>query len=488
MPEQLDLPFRSAADLTIALNRRQIGARELLDLYWSRVERLNPELNAIIVDDIEGARRRADEADAALARGDHVGPLFGLPMTIKESFDWTGTPTTWGLPEHRNAIAKDNADAVQRLIAAGANIFGKTNVPLYLADWQSFNEIYGTTNNPWDLSCGPGGSSGGAAAALAAGLTGLELGSDIGASIRNPAHYCGVYGHKPTFGLVSYRGHALPGSVTVPDISVAGPLARSAVDLDLALSVLSGASMIERRAWQADVAPPRHTRIADFRIAVMTSDPVAEVDQPIQDAIVRLAEFLNSKGAVINDTARPDFDTAKAHAVYLTMLRAATSRRQSEAEYEINKGRVAQLAEDDTSYEAQMLRAYVMPHRDWLGVDEERHRMRLKWDEFFREYDVLLCPAAATTAFPHNQEGERWERMVTVNGKDQPGTDQLFWAGYSCGFYLPGTVAPIGFCDKGLPIGVQIVGPQFGDRTCIELAKLIEREYHSFAPPPLATQ
>ncbi len=235
MTDALGLPFRAASDLAVAVRRRQIGARELLDLYWSRIERFNTDLNAIIVHDIEAARRRADEADAALARGDRVGPLYGVPMTVKESFDLTGTPTTWGIPANAKVLAKENAETVQRLIDAGANIFGKTNVPLYLADWQTFNEIYGTTSNPWDLGRTPGGSSGGAASALASGMTGLELGSDIGASIRNPAHYCGVYGHKPTYGLVSYKGHALPGVVGAPDIAVAGPLARSARDLDLGL-------------------------------------------------------------------------------------------------------------------------------------------------------------------------------------------------------------------------------------------------------------
>ena len=483
-PQQLDMPFRSACDLSIALQSRQIGARELLDLYWDRVERYNPQLNAIVVCDIEGARKRAEAVDEALTRGEQIGPLAGLPMTIKESFHMTGLPTTWGLPAHKDAIQQVNAEATTRLFGAGANIFGKTNVPLYLADWQTFNDVYGTTNNPWDVSRGPGGSSGGAAAALAAGLTGLELGSDIGASIRNPAHYCGVYGHKPTYGLVSYQGHALPGKVSDPDISVAGPLARSARDLDLAMSVLSGPGPIERRGLRAELAPPRQERIADFRVAVVLDDEMAEVDQTVQDAIARLADFLGKQGATVAMNARPDISSRRAHEVYLALLRAATSGRQTDEDFAANAARVPELGPDDNGYEAQMLRACVMPHRDWLKYNEERHQMRLRWDAFFQDYDLMLCPAATTTAFPHNQEGERWERMVQVNGKDQPGTDQLFWAGYSCCYYLPGTVAPIGFCDKGLPIGVQIVGPQYGDRTCIELAKLIESEYHAYTPPP----
>jgi amidase len=213
-----DLPFRSAIELAAAIRARRVGCRELLDLYLTRVDRYHPKLNAIVVTDIAAARQRAEAADAALVRGESWGPLHGVPMTVKESFDIAGLPTTWGVPELRDSIATKNALAVDRFLAAGAVVFGKTNVPLMLADWQSYNAVYGTTNNPWDITRTPGGSSGGAAAALAAGLTGLEAGSDIGASIRNPAHYCGVWGHKPTYGICSPKGHALPGRVAVADI------------------------------------------------------------------------------------------------------------------------------------------------------------------------------------------------------------------------------------------------------------------------------
>ena len=219
----MDTAFQSAASLAAGLRERRIGCLELLDHFIARVERFNPDLNAIVVFDFERARERAREADAALARGETWGPLHGLPMTVKDSYDVAGLPTTWGVPELRDNIATSNAVAVDRLLAAGAVIFGKTNIPFNLADFQSYNDIYGTTNNPWDLALVPGGSSGGAAAALAAGLTGLEAGSDIGGSIRNPAHYCGVYGHKPTWGVLPLRGHAKPGVLAPTDISVVGP-------------------------------------------------------------------------------------------------------------------------------------------------------------------------------------------------------------------------------------------------------------------------
>ncbi len=476
--------FRSATSLAESLRLGDISSRELLEHFIARIDAHNPGLNAIIHLQVEAARSAADAADARRDAGETLGPLHGLPMTIKESFELEGTPNTWGIPALRDNISESNADAVERLHEAGAIIFGKTNVPIYLADWQSYNEIYGTTNNPWDLTRSPGGSSGGSAAALASGMTGLEIGSDIGASIRNPAHYCGVYGHKPTYGVVSYRGHSLPSSKSPPDISVAGPLARSAHDLELAMGIVSGADPIDRQGWKIDLPPPRATRIEDFRIAVMLTDPVSEVDQAVQVQISKLADFLGGQGAKVDFKARPDIDTQRAFDVYISLLRAATSRRQTEEDFAANCNIVAGFSDDDQSYYAKMLRAYVVGHRDWLGLNEERHQMRRKWAAFFEDYDVLLCPAAASAAFPHDQEGERHERTIAVNGHEVPTTDQLFWAGYSCCFHLPGTVAPVGLTPDGLPVGVQIIAPQYGDYTGIELAKLIERDYYSFAPPP----
>ena len=226
----LDVPFRSAKQLAGDIKRKKIGCVELLELYLARVQKYDGALNAIVVRDFDRARTRARTLDRA--RGAR-GPLHGVPMTIKESYDVAGLPTTWGVPAYKNRIATKNALVVDRLLDAGAVLFGKTNVPLYLADWQSFNAIYGTTNNPWDVTRAPGGSSGGSAAALAAGLTGLEAGSDIGSSIRNPAHFCGVYGHKPTWGIVPRHGQALPWQGAPVDIDVVGPLARSSDDLAL---------------------------------------------------------------------------------------------------------------------------------------------------------------------------------------------------------------------------------------------------------------
>jgi amidase len=480
----LDLPFRSAKHLAADIRRKKIGCLELLDTYLARMDKYNARLNAIVVTDRDGARRRARAADAPHNKGKVWGPLHGVPMTVKESYDVVGMPTTWGALELKDNRPSRNALAVDRLLGAGVVLFGKSNVPLMLADWQSYNAVYGSTNNPWDLGRTPGGSSGGSAAALAAGLTGIEAGSDIGASIRNPAHYCGVFGHKPTYGIVPPRGQALPGRVAQPDIAVIGPLARSADDLALGLSAMAGADEIDGTGWQLRLPAPRRKQLREYKVAVMLTDPCSEVDREVQDRLQALADFLARKKARVSDRARPDIDTGEADRIYVQLLRSATSGRQTDDELARNLEIARRLAPGDESYYARMMRGNTLMHRDWLAFDEARHKMRWKWHAFFEEWDLLLCPPAASAAFPHDQQGERYERTIRVNGKDVPTTDQLFWAGYPGMVSLPATVAPIGFTPTGLPVGVQIVGPQYADRTTIDFARHLEREYQPFVPPP----
>ena len=485
-----DIAFWSASRLARALKTGKIGALELLNLYVKRIAQYDGKLNALPVLDIEGARKRARAIDRARGqRGARPSPLAGLPMTVKESFDLAGFPTTWGLPEYRKTRATHHALAVQRFFDAGANVFGKSNVPTLLADWETVNPVYGRTHNPWMAGRTPGGSSGGAAVALAAGLTGLEAGSDIGGSIRDPAHYCGVYGHKPTYGLCAMQGHALPGVAHPADISVIGPLARSAEDLELALKIMAGPESIEGAAWKLALPAPAFKGTAarpfqGLRVAVLLSHPTAEVDVTQQHAIRKLAQFMASRGATVSERARPEFDLGEAHRVFIQLLRGATSGRQTEAGFAKLVAARARLKAGDRSYYAQMVRANTQSHRDWLGASNRRHQMRLAWAEFFRDWDVLLCPNAATAAFPQGMRGERWERMIKVNGKDQPVTTQMWWAGIAGMVGLPGTVAPIGLSPEGLPLSVQVVGPQFADLSTIRVAQLIEREYYAFVPPP----
>ena len=273
----MPIEFLSASELAERIRTKAISSRELTDLYIDRIERLDGELNAVVVRDFERARQAADAADQALAQGNVYGPLHGVPMTIKEAYDIAGLPTTWGVPAFKDNIAKQDSETVKRFKAAGAHFMGKTNVPLQLADFQSYNEIYGTTCNPWNTERGPGGSSGGSAAALAAGFCALESGSDIGGSIRNPAHFCGVYGHKPTWNIVPQQGHSLPGMLATPDIGVVGPLARSAEDLALSLEIISGPEPLVERGWKLELPPPRHTKLSDYRVALWPTDPMAPV-------------------------------------------------------------------------------------------------------------------------------------------------------------------------------------------------------------------
>jgi amidase len=480
----LPLHFRSATELGRLLRAGKLTSQALLDQCLDQYARHNGALNAVVVTDIARARKAAAAADRRLKKGKPLSPFDGVPMTAKESFDWTGTPSTWGDPRFKDNIASADAVAITRLTGAGAVIYGKTNVPLMLADWQSFNAIYGTTNNPWDVTRSPGGSSGGSATALATGMSALEIGSDIGASIRNPAHYCGVYGHKPTYGIVPYQGHLLPGIVEPGDISVAGPLARSARDLAVMLKLLAGPVGADARGYALALPPARQKSLKEFRVAVMVTDTQSEVDLDVQDLIGKLTQFLGKRVKTLSTTARPQFTTKEAMDVYIALLRSATSRRQSDAEFANNHKKVAASDPLDDSYLTKMLRAYVLSHRDWLKVNERRHQMRLLWDQFFEDWDVMICPAAASAAFPHDHEGERHERKITVNGKRVATTDQLFWAGYSGCFYLPSTVAPMGLTPQGLPAGIQIITRAYGDMTSIRFAELLEKEYGGFVPPP----
>ena len=479
-----DIAFSAATKLCADLAERRLGCVELLEHYLSRVDSFNADINAIVVTDIDRARARAAAADAALARGESWGPLHGLPMTLKESFDIEGLPTTWGLPALNESIAGRNAVQVDRLLNAGAVIFGKTNVPLLLADFQSYNQVYGTTNNPWDLSRTPGGSSGGSAAALASGMTGLEAGSDIGGSIRNPAHYCGVYGLKPTWGVLPPRGHAMPGILTPSDISVVGPLARSAGDLDLALSVMAGPDVLQAAGWTLDLPPARQQRLGDFRVAVWSDSELAPVDTEVADRLQQAVEAIAKAGADIDDRARPEIDFAEAHRIYLWLLYAVVTSRQPPEAVAAARERLAGLADDDYSDGAVATRATVGYHRDWLAANEARTHMRYRWHDFFQDHDLLLCPICVTAAFPHDQSEDSNARTLSVNGAPRPYFQQLFWAGLTGAVYLPSVIAPIGRTSAGLPVGLQIVAPEYGERTAIRFAQLLSDVFGGFEPPP----
>ena len=362
-------------------------------------------------------------------------------------------------------------------------LFGKTNVPLNLADFQSYNDIYGTTNNPWHVERVPGGSSGGSAAALAAGMTGFESGSDIGGSIRNPSHFCGVFGHKPTWGLLPPRGHAMPGVLAQPDLSVIGPLGRGAQDLALGVMAMAGPDEILEEGYALRLRGPRSDRLADYRVAAWTTHDLAPVTKETQDRVRAVAEAISGAGGQADFDARPNFDVAAAFDVYQTLLQAVMMSRQPDDAYAALRKEAMKLEPDDRSPRATMLRRQVASYRDYAAANEARTKLRWQWREFFERYDALIAPIMATPAFPHDHR-PFGERTLMVDNDERPYFEQVFWAGLAICSYLPATVIPTGPSAEGLPIGVQIIGPEFGDLKTIGLAKLLEAEGFAFTPPP----
>jgi amidase len=480
--------YRSATELRAMLDARQVSARELLEQAIARIEAYDPEINAVVVRDFERARAAASAADSSLARGERR-PLLGLPMTVKESFNVAGLPTTWGMPAFKDWRPSQDALAVARLKAAGAVIVGKTNIPLAISDWQSFNDVYGTTNNPWDRARTPGGSSGGAAAALAAGYVALELGSDINGSIRQPAHCCGVFGHKPSTGLVPLHGHAPPRAPSIAadgtvGLGVVGPLARSADDLDLALGLLAGPDDADALGYRLALPPPRHERLAEFRILLIDTHPLLPTASPIGDALDRLGKKLEGAGATVARTSPLLPDLTEAARLHQKLVFAFSQAFVPPEVYRRVEAAVAQLSPDDQSLAAWRLRATIMSHRDWIAANGQRGPLRQQWRALFREWDVVLCPAAVTPAFPHDHQPDQNRREIEIDGKRYPYRDQSVWPGIATTPGLPATVAPIELSKTGLPVGVQIVGPYLEDRTTIAFAKLLEREFGGFVPPP----
>ena len=476
-------PFGTAVQLAKAIRSGKISSTELLKAYLERVDRLNPAINAIVVDDREAALKQAKAADRALAKGAKIGPLHGVPITVKESFNMVGQPTTWGFPQFKNNIATTDAVIVQRLRSSGAVIFGKTNVPVSLADFQSYNPVYGTTNNPWDHARGPGGSSGGSAAVTAAGLSGLEYGSDIGGSIRTPSSYCGVFGHKPTYGIVPKRGQTVDNAMLAEgDISVVGPIARSAEDLALALDITAGPDALLAPGWKLQL-PKAPTSMKGLRVAVWLDQPdLSPVDDEVRVRIEAAAVALRKAGARVNYTARPEFDPVDAHETYQRLLMALMA--PPGASYARMAATAASLDPADVSTYAQNLRWSTMSYRDFAVAANKREHLRWAWKRFFTDFDVLLAPITPTTAFPHDQSEPLGQRTLTVNGREVPYFSQLFWAGLVIASYLPATVAPVGPTASGLPVGVQIIGAEMADRTTIWAAGQVGQLMGGFTPPP----
>lgn len=487
-----DLAYANVGELRAMLDARKISATELFEHAIGRIEALDSRINAVVVRDFQRARAAAREADAALARSERR-PLLGIPITVKESFNVGGLPTTWGLPMGRDWRAAEDAVAVARLKAAGAVVLGKTNLATAIADWQSFNPIYGTTNNPWDLKCTPGGSSGGSAAALAAGYVPLELGSDLSGSLRVPAHLCGVFTHKPTSNLVPQRGHAPPRSQALATdltsaLGVCGPMARTAADLSLALDIIAGPDDYEAAAYRLQLPPARHNALKDFRVLVLDSHPLLPVALEIRSTIDQLASQLAGTGARIARSSSLLPDLAESARLHTRMVRNFGALGRPPEFFKTIRANVAVLKPDDDSLKAWRARAPLLSHHEWMAAEIARARLRQQWAALFREFDVVLCPPFAVTAFPHDQTPDQEDRTIDIDGETHPYLSLIVWATLATPPGLPATVMPAGRTKTGLPIGVQIIGPLYEDRTTLAFAQLLEREYGGFAKPAEITR
>jgi amidase len=480
--------FKTAVELSAALKAKQVSAIELAQDAIGRIERHDGKINAICVRDFERGLDAARAADAAIARGESR-PLLGIPLTIKESYNIAGLPTTWGFPPQKDFKPNEDALTVARVKDAGGVILGKTNVPVGLADWQSYNEIYGTTNNPFDLGRTPGGSSGGSSAALAAGYGALSLGSDIGGSLRVPAFHCGVYAHKPSFNLAPMRGHTAPPFAPLPndrDMAVVGPMARGAADLSLLLDVMAGPDPLDAGiGYQLALPAPRHNDLKGFRVLMVEGHPLLPPDKDIRAAIEKLAGDLARAGATIarESPLLPDF--TESSRLYMRRLMSFLGAFFLPEVVEGAKTAAAQLSPDNKSLAAERLRGITQSHRDWVLDDGARARLRAQWRELFKSFDAVICPIMPTPAYPHDHSPEQGRRRIKIDGEDHVYPDQLAWPGIATLPGLPATAIPLGLSAEGLPVGVQIVGPWLEDRTPLKLAELIEREVGGFIPPPM---
>lgn len=475
-------PFASSTELLALLRARHISSVELLNLYLNRMEQYNPQLNAVVTLDSREARLAAQAADARRVVGDDR-PLLGLPLTLKDAIDVKGLPTTAGLRRRRDQRADNDAPLVARLRDAGAVIMGKTNVPSYVGDWQTNNPIFGRSNNPWDLTRTPGGSTGGGAAALAAGLTPLEFGSDIGGSIRIPAAFCGLYGHRPSETAVPRSGH-WPGSASPNPaalLNVMGPLARSAADLQLALDVISGPEIGEDVAWRLALAPARHERLADYRIAILPPISWLPVQAEISMAVSTLASNLSDLGATVEET-QPDVlqDMHAYHIDYRRML-AVMFSFNAEHDFDRRRRQSEEALERGDEFTRAWARALVMSAHDLMDLLARREIYRASFRQFFDQWDVLLMPAAPVVAFPHRRGEE--DGPLVIDSARVPYNHLSVHAGVATLCGQPSTAFPAGRTAIGLPIGLQALGPYLEDRTPLRFTELLAAEFGGFLPP-----
>jgi amidase len=459
-----ELAFDSASSLARRIWSREVSAGELLSLYVRRIERLNAPINAVVTLDLERATARAAEADRATARGESWGPLHGVPVTLKDTQSTEGIRTTAGYPRLSSYVPASDGTIAARLKGAGAILFGKTNTALLAYDQQTTNPIFGRTNNPWDLARTSSGSSGGAVAALAAGLTGLDVGSDAGGSIRVPAHCCGVYGLKPTFGRVSQAGHIpdLPGMPRLDWVlSASGPLARSLDDVALALHVIAGPDGKDSTVppvvrADAGMVEPRRLKVAWVR-----TFPGAPVSKEIAASLESLANRLAEAGVQVEEV-HPSVSFDEQWEIYQTLSNATWRLR----------AKLGGIAEVDDGEPAPPMEAVI-------AAMDGRERVIAGWEQFFGQWDVLLCPPCMTAAYPHCDRGS----PILVDGREARYDDECRHVYEFNVSGHPALVCPLALTRDGLPIGVQMVAARWADDRLLAIAGSFAPYLRAFAPP-----
>jgi amidase len=452
-----DPDFGSASDAAVAIRTGVISSRELTAHVFDRIRKYNGRVNAFVTLVEEQATLHARAADEAIAQGKPPGPLHGLPILMKDDKKTAGIRSTCGATMYAHNIPKENAPAVQKLLDAGAIIVGKTNLPEWASDFQSYNDVAGTTNNPWNPQRTSGGSTGGGAAALACGMGFLDLGSDIGGSIRTPSHFCGVFGHKPTIGVISDEGFVDPPTANpAPDrLSVNGPLARSPRDLLLAMQVAGGPTGVERVAYSWKLPPARGARLSDYRIGYVLDDPFCPVTPDVRQLLENTIAALGKAGVRLEQGWPAGMRIAEFYGTYFTLLGAAV------------------LPNDPT------------PHRAWGAAVGQQYAARRVWADYFRNHDAFLMPVDFVTAFPHDHSPNMMERKIATPAGPRPYLDMLKWIFHATLAGNPATVCPVGRTPEGLPCGIQILGPYLEDATPIDIAGRIAEITGGFTPPPL---
>jgi amidase len=480
MQQDFDPDFGTALDAAAAIRAKKISSVELTQHTFRRIDAFDGKLNAYVYQLRDEALAAAARADEATARSTAAGVFHGVPVSVKESFGVQGHPCTWGIPPLKTSKAARYSVAVRRLVDAGAVLLGATNVPFELMDAQSFNKIYGTTNNPWDVTRTPGGSSGGMAACLAAGMAFFGIGSDIGGSIRGPSAFCGIYGHKPTLDIVSLTGHAPGGLHALPGFStllaVAGPMARSADDLEAGLRVLGGLEPPDSKAFQWALTNPRHGALRDFRVGFILEDPAVPVSAETKSVLESAIRACERAGATVIEGWPNSFRLEELFDTYLFLLGAfvfsmTPPEQRDDARRQLN------------TRPEPFMRGALSSFADWQEKNMYRLAYRAMWQTFFESIDVFLLPTTFTTAFPHDETPADQRLIPLPEGGAQTFWNLLSYISPATLTGCPATTVPAGLGRSGLPVGLQVMGPYLEDTTPIAFARFLAQEIGGFQPP-----